>query len=368
MHELPDKPSLSEIESVFKECEDALGPFNVYMHWAMNKLLAAARAQDDFDLERLVIERYIPFVEHKKSEEHVTLVRMLARLRHLHFIQKRHDESAEEVVRALNLDEQHKRRNPKIHGLLSQADVVFAKKLLVFTYTSTENLDAAEAALSDLLPVHEEEEGVLSEGPLGTQSIRGTLISVYIKQGRKALLESKDRGSVDVLNRYLRDALALIEVHSAFYSHNLKTIGRLFIWAGRTSDGLMAFRLANHIYEAGKKLGSPQRNCLCDTDGGLQEVHGFRQCDAFDRKIALNHRWFFCRTCADVDLCADCYAGVGQSKEREWEDICNISKTCLGHEFFEVRGDEREERIPVHVWIEDASRRLAAEIKYGDEE
>jgi hypothetical protein len=365
---LPDMPSMSEIGCVFKECEDAVGPFDINMHLAMSQLISASRAQSNLELERMMIERYILFIENTKGKEQENLVPMLARLGHLHFMERKFDESADQLTRALSLNERYQQEDSKARGLLSHAQVVIFKGLLAVAYTMTKNLDAAETTMCDLLPVLEEEQGVLSEGPMGAQSIRGSLISLYIQQGRKALLNSENHGSDDIVNRYLRDALALAVVHPAFYSHNLKNIGRLFIWAGRTSDGQMAFRLANRIFKAGKSSGSPQRNCLCDTHGGLHEVHGFRQCDACNTKLALNDRWFFCTTCADVDLCAECYPGIGKSKVREWEDVGGMPKTCLAHDFFEVTEDEREEQIPVHVWIEDVSRRLRAGVGYEHED
>jgi hypothetical protein len=206
---------------------------------------------------------------------------------------------------------------------------------------------------------------MLSTEPLSTQMVRSMLIGVHVRQGWKAVRNSDGGTPSSNVARYLRNAMSLVAVHPSFYAHNLKQIGRLFIWAGRISDGTTAFRISNAVYESGKQGGMPQRNCLCSKSPGEVEEHGLRSCNACSKQIELGDRWFFCRACVNVDLCAGCHAGLGRGEQCEWEGFEKFPSECIAHEFYQVSEDELEEWVSAEVWIAEMIRRLDAEMKYG---
>ncbi|KAL1604876.1 hypothetical protein SLS60_004416 [Paraconiothyrium brasiliense] len=365
--ELPSKPSLAEIETAFKEGEDAVGPYDVNMHAAITSLLLASRMQKDMELERRMWEKYMLFFEQTKGKDHEVLIPGFARAGQLHFAAEQYERSAEELTRAVELQNYHQRKDPKCRLLINPSLLMCCRKMRAMAYFMAKNYEAAEPICIELLAETEKEEGMLNTEPLGTQMVRGMLIGVYVRQGWKALANPENVTS-NVPLRYLRDALNLVAVHPSFYAHNLKQVGRLFIWAGRITDGNMAFRLSNTVYEAGKRSGVPQRNCLCSTEEvakstGEVEKHDFKKCDACSGIITLGDRWFFCRTCADIDLCAACYASFGKSEDGEWEDVEKFPRKCLEHEFYEVREDEREDGVKVEQWMAQKIQFLTFEMK-----
>lgn len=359
---LPRKPAAAEVEMALKECEDAVGPSDVNMLRAVNQLLFDACAQKDLELQKPVLERYIPLLEQARGKDSEALIRPLARLGHLHFTEAEYETSAGELHRAVQLQNLHLKKNPRCKALINDIQFMFHRKLLGLAYTMAKDYDAAEAVLVELLPGLEATEVVLSPDPLGPQMVRGSLIRIFVMKGWKALNDVQDGGQVAI--RYLRDALVLTAVHPSLLAHNIKSVGRLFIRAGRIEDGSMAFRLGNAAYEAGKRSGKPQRNCFLCTPGADEvETHGFRKCDGCSKKINLGDEWYFCRTCEDVDLCPECYAGPDKDAKCKREELENFPRNKLGHEFFEVRGDDMEENISAHVWLANVTRRLTVELK-----
>lgn len=363
--ELPTKPSLEEIESALKESEDSVGTFDINMQWAISALLIASRKQKDTHLERRMLELYIPQVDHAKGKNHETLITVLARAGQLHFADSKFETGAQELSRALDLQSLHKQQNPQSPFLMRHNLFMIVKEMLAMAYFTNNDLNKAETLLSELLPVLEQEQGTMSTQTLGTQLIRGLLIALYTKKGHKALKDDPQGNKISATTtflRYLRDALALTAVHPSFYTHNLKTVARLFIWSGRIEEGNTAFRLANTVHEAGLRTDMPQRSCLCSPTEQEVEKHGFRKCDACKRNIHIGERWFFCLSCDDGDLCEGCYEGGvkgdGCSKEGAGED----GGKCKG-QFYEVRGDETEEGISVHVWIAGMVERLIGELR-----
>ncbi|KAK7192373.1 hypothetical protein DPSP01_004960 [Paraphaeosphaeria sporulosa] len=363
--ELPPKPSLEEVESALQESEEAVGPYDINIGAALRKLLLASRVQQDMDLERKILERFVQFLEHTKGRDQQVLIQVLARAGQLHFAGEEYTRAAQELSRALDLHRQLELKDAKCRGLMTPYMFMFCKKMLAMAHTMAKDSEAAEALCAELLAELEQKEGMLNTEPLGTQMVRGMLISVYIRRGWKALNSTEGGNPTGTVSRYLRDALSLVAVHPAFYAHNLKQVGRLFIWAGRAGDGDTAFRLSNAIFESGIRSGTPQRNCLCSSTSEVEE-HGLRICNACSRQIALGDRWFFCRICVDTDLCAECYAGFGRRQDSEWEDVDKFPRECLAHEFYEVREDEREEEVSVQMWIAETVRRLDAEMSNGD--
>ncbi|KAJ4355490.1 uncharacterized protein N0V89_003506 [Didymosphaeria variabile] len=361
LSKLPSKPSLAEIETAFKESEEAVGPYDINVPAAFINLLEASRSQKDLDLERMMMEKYIHFFEHMMGNDNEILIPGLARAGQLHFAAGEYERSAEELTRAVELQNQHQRKDPNCRALMERSYFMCIRKTRAMAYFTAKDYEAAEPLCVELLTEAEQEEGMLNTEPWGTQMVRGMLIGVYVKRGWKALAVPEDVTSANVVLRYLRDALILVAVHPSFYAHNLKQVGSLFIRAGRIADGNMTFRLANTVHEAGKRSGVQQRNCLCSI--GEVEKHEFKRCDACSNTIGLGDRWFFCRTCADVDLCAECYVWFGKGKDDEWIDVGKFPRKCWEHEFYEVREDEKAEGVKVEQWMAEMIQVLSLELK-----
>lgn len=359
--ELLPKPSLEEIKTALQDSEDAVGPYDINIRAALSKLLLISQAQKDMDLERVILEIHVRIIEHSKAREHESLIQFLARVGQLHFVEKDYARSAEELSRALDLNRQHQNNDPHCRSLMSHHQFMFCRKMLAMAYTMAKDSEAAEAICVELLAELEQEEGILNTAPLGTQLVRSMLINAYIRQGWKSLRIPEGDNTTGTVSRYLRDSLSLAAVHPSFHAHNLKQVGRLFIWAGRISQGNTAFRLSNTKYESGKQSGVPQRNCLCSPGVEIEE-HGLRKCNACSKTIGLGDRWFFCRICADTDLCAGCYAGLGRDEEGGREDVEKFPRECLAHEFYEVSEDEKEEEFLMQEWIAETVLSLNAEL------
>jgi len=349
----PPKPSLDELEAMFVECEDVVGPFDVNIRMSLDRLIAAAPKEIAFD-ERMS-ERYIQAVKHVRPKDSDRVISNLVFLGLLYYREKAHKKSAEMLDLALDLQNLHSATVTGSRARRSTEQVLAWQKLAAIGHMLANNHDTAENRLRNLLPVLEEKNGVLDMEDGGTQQLMTTLLWVYMRQGQKAIKEGKDSALDDKALRYLRDALTVVSKLSLSRASNLKALGRLFIWMGDVSDGETAFKLANAIFEPNGCEGKACNRC------GKNHGSAVAECNACAKEILVHDRWHFCMSCMDVDLCAECHAG-GVEK-REWENIEKFPRECAGHEFFEVRADEKEEGYSVDMWIGQVCKRLSAEIE-----
>jgi hypothetical protein len=350
----PSKPNLGEVAWAFREAEIAVGRFDSNIGAALVRLVNSSYRQQDWRLYEMVVRRYLGICEGTMGRRSVQLIEPLERLWKVCYWGKRFKEAAEIQARAIVLQER-KLLMSKNEDEKEMEKLLSMKRTLVAIYTLDKQWGATEELLRDALPAFEKKYGLTSSGPKGIQPIVLWLFHAYFQQGKKAVLEGgTGSDSDDSALRYLRDATALIEKMSS-RAVALRDVGRLLVWMGRLSDGAMAFRLANTVIE-------PDEGKILCQRCGIKHEH--RMCDVCYEMIGVDKQWFFCRSCADVDLCRRCHSGgVG-----EWEDLGRFPKECLEHEFFEVRSDEKEVEIKVEVWIREMCERVAMEIEHGIEE
>ncbi|CAI6336219.1 unnamed protein product [Periconia digitata] len=355
---LPEKPSLSDVQEIFQECEVAIGLLDRNVRWAINQLSTAAIAQNDHPLQIYMFGKLILAHEAKEGKDSDAVIWSHAQLGRLHFLGKDYEKATQSLESAMQIQEHYVQNGINSKRILKPEEFLLCRKTLAIAYVVSEQFDAAEILLLELISLEKARSAVPTE-TLGIEHLSSCLIGVYAKKIEKKAGRPSEEGSENIAIRYMCDALLVASELPSWYAFHLKALGRSFIFMGKSHDADMAFRLANTVQQDGDKIGIPQKR-ECST--GEDHTHSFRTCDVCSADIYHDDSWFFCKTCRDIDLCVQCYSNFAQYESRDWEGIEKFTKECIDHEFYEVRNDLREDGITIENWISDVCQRLKMEM------